>query len=77
MKGASIMQNYKIKLKIKEAITSRNMTQKELAQRTGIRESTISELSRGAKTGINFQYLGKIAEALNITDIRELIDFEK
>lgn len=53
------------------------MTQKELAQRTGIRESTISELSRGAKTGINFQYLGKIAEALNITDIRELIDFEK
>lgn len=33
------MQNYKIKLKIKEAITSRNMTQKELAQRTGIRES--------------------------------------
>lgn len=70
------MQNYKIKLKIKEVITSRNMTQKELARITGIRESTISELSRGTKTAINFQYLGKIAEALNITDIRELIDCE-
>jgi len=43
---------------------------------SGIRESTISDIVRGTRTVINFEHLSKIAEALEVTDIRELIDFE-
>ena len=63
--------NYVIKLK------ERNITQKKLAQMSGIRESTISDIVRGTRTVINFEHLSKIAEALEIRDIDQLIDFDK
>ena len=34
-------KNYKVKLKVKELLEERNITQKKLAQISGIRESTI------------------------------------
>ena len=54
----------------------KGMTQKTLAQLSGIRESTISDIVRGTRTVINFEHLSKIAEALKVNDIRELIDFK-
>lgn len=69
-------KKYTVKLKVKDAIELRNIKQKELAELSGIRESTISDIVRGTRTVINFEHLSKIAEALAITDIRELIDFE-
>lgn len=66
----------KIKMKLRSLIESRNITQKQLAQMTGLRESTISSIARNAQTAINYEHLSKIAEALEIQDIRELIDFE-
>ena len=69
--------SYHIKMKVKELLDERKMTQKELAKRSGIRESTISDIVRGTRTVINFEHLSKVAEALNVTDIRELIDFEE
>ena len=68
--------SYQVKLKVKEILEERKITQKKLAEVSGIRESTISDIVRGARTFINFEHLSKIAEALEITDIRELIDFE-
>lgn len=44
---------------------------------SSIRESTISDIVRGTRTVINFEHLSKIAEALQVEDIRELIDFEQ
>lgn len=67
---------YIIKLKIKELLEQRNMTQKELSMLSGIRESTVSEIVRGSKTVLNFGHLSRIAEALQITDIHDLLDFE-
>ena len=67
---------YEIKLKVKDLIDEKGMTQKTLAQLSGIRESTISDIVRGTRTVINFEYLSKIAEALKVNDIRELIDFK-
>lgn len=49
--------------------------QKELAEKANVRESTISDIVRETRTVINFDHLSKIADALGITDIRELIDF--
>ena len=67
---------YVVKLKVKDALEKRELSQKRLAEMSGIRESTISDIVRGTRTVINFEHLSKIAEALEITDIRELIDFE-
>ena len=70
-------KNYKVKLKVKELLEERNITQKKLAQISGIRESTISDIVRGTRTVINFELLSKIAEALEIDNISQLIDFEE
>ena len=69
-------KKYVVKLKVKDAVDKRELSQKRLAEMSGIRESTISDIVRGTRTVINFEHLSKIAEALEITDIRELIDFE-
>lgn len=69
-------KKYVVKLKVKDALEKRELSQKRLAEMSGIRESTISDIVRGTRTVINFEHLSKIAKALEITDIRELIDFE-
>ena len=69
-------KKYVVKLKVKEALDKRELSQKKLAEMSGIRESTISDIVRGTRNVINFEHLSKIAEALEVTDIRELIDFE-
>lgn len=70
-------KNYQIKLKVKELLEERGITQKKLAQMSGIRESTISDIVRGTRTVINFEHLSKVAEALEIDNISQLIDFEE
>ena len=70
------MMGYAVKLKIKDLLEKRGITQKELSKLTGIRESTISEIVREGKTVLNFEHMARIAEALQVTDIRELMDFE-
>ncbi|MDE6053911.1 MAG: helix-turn-helix transcriptional regulator [Lachnospiraceae bacterium] len=68
-------KKYVVKLKVKEAIEERGITQKKLAEMSGIRESTISDIVRETRTVINFEHLSKIAEALEVNSITELIDF--
>lgn len=68
--------NYVIRLKVRELLEERNITQKKLAQMSGVRESTISDIVRGTRTVINFEHLSKVAEALEVTDISQLIDFD-
>ena len=67
--------SYDIKLKIKELIEERGITQKKLAEDAGLRESTISDIVRGTRTVINFNHLSRIAKVLEIKDISSLIDF--
>lgn len=69
--------SYTVRVKVKEILEERRVTQKKLAELSGIRESTISDIVRGSRTVINFEHLSKIAEALDITDIRDIIDFEE
>lgn len=69
--------SYYVKLRVKELLEEKGMTQKKLAELAGIRESTISDIVRGTRTVINFEHLGKIATALEISDIKKLIDLEE
>ncbi|MFL1674822.1 helix-turn-helix domain-containing protein [Paenibacillus dendritiformis] len=63
-------------LKIGDAIKNRGLTQKDLAEMTGIRPAAISQMCRGFVDRLTLDHLQRIASALKITDIRELIDLE-
>ena len=69
--------SYRVKLCVKELLEEKELTQKKLAELAGVRESTISDIVRGSRTVINFEHLGKIATALEISDIRKIIDLEE
>lgn len=63
----------KLYVKLTEILKERNMTQKELAELTEIRPAAISELANNQRRSINREHIERIAEALGIKDISELI----
>lgn len=69
------MGNSELRIDLKNALKRKNMTAKELAKKTGIREATISEMSR--RNNLNLTYMAKILEVLEISDIRELLIYEE
>ncbi|MCM3705850.1 MULTISPECIES: helix-turn-helix domain-containing protein [Cytobacillus] len=64
----------KIRVKLDEVLKNKDLTQKQLAEMTGLRAASISELYNNQRTSINKEHLQKIAEALNINDISELLE---
>lgn len=54
-----------IKFRTKVLLAMNDMNQKELAERTGVRPSTISALCTGAAKHVPVDVLDKICEALN------------
>lgn len=62
--------------KISELLKERGLKQGDLAELTGIRPSTISEIVRDSRSVINKDHLAKIAEVLSIEDISELIEIK-
>jgi putative transcriptional regulator len=67
----------KLRVKLDEVLKDRNMSQKELAGLTGIRPAAISELYNNQRKSINREHIEKIAAALDISDINELITLDK
>jgi len=66
----------RIVVKLGDLLKERDMTQKELAAKTGLTPTQVSIICRGMGTGVNKVHLAKIADTLGVTDIRELIDIE-
>jgi len=54
-----------IKFKVKVMLAKREMTQKELAERTGIRPPTVSAICTGAVKHLPVDALNKICEVLD------------
>lgn len=48
---------------------------RKLAEMCDIRHAALSELNNGKRRNINFGHIERIAEALGIDDITEIIDF--
>ncbi|WP_068500515.1 helix-turn-helix domain-containing protein [Paenibacillus kribbensis] len=67
----------KIKIKLKEVLKTKGITQKNLEAMTGIPQSRISTLCSGNRQEVNLLMLEKIAHALEITDLSEIIQLEK
>ena len=65
-----------IKFKVKVMLAMREMTQKELAERTGIRPPTVSAICTGAVKHLPIDALDKICEVLNCqpSDLMEYIE---
>jgi len=65
-----------IKFKVKVMLALREMTQKELAEKTGIRPPTVSAICTGAVKHLPVDALNKICEVLNCqpADLRKYED---
>ena len=68
-----------IKFKVKVMLAINEMTQKELAERTGIRPPKVSAICTGAVKHLPVEALNKICEVLNCqpADLMEYIPDEK
>lgn len=63
----------KIKIALADLLIERELTQAQLAEKADIRPNAISNLARGYVDRLSIDHLEKLANALDITDIRELI----
>jgi putative transcriptional regulator len=63
----------KIEIRLKEVLIEKNIEQKQLAKMTGLTERTISELVNNKVRRVPKEALEKIAAALKINDLNEII----
>lgn len=61
---------------LKQRMAERGITQMELSEKSGVRQATISQLSRGHIERLHVPSIEKIAQALELDDITQLITFE-
>ncbi|WP_258296422.1 helix-turn-helix domain-containing protein [Paenibacillus peoriae] len=63
----------KVKVMLGQLIKARGISLNELSHKTGVRRAALSELANEKRENINFKHIEEIADALDITDIREII----
>lgn len=64
----------RIVVKITELTNKHKISIRELSRISRVRHAALSELANGKRESISFSHIVKIAEALKIEDIREIID---
>jgi putative transcriptional regulator len=64
----------KVIVKISELTKKHKISLRELSRLSDVRHAALSELANGKRENINFSHIVRIAEALEIQDIREIID---
>jgi putative transcriptional regulator len=63
-------------VKLKEVLNERGMSQVELAKKTGLTRTVISELATNRRTSINREHITKVLQALEITDLNEMFEIK-
>lgn len=63
-----------LQINLKRLLMEKGITQKELAEITGLREATISEIANNSRTTINKEQLLLIMRTLDIKDINRIIN---
>lgn len=69
--GVLIMK--KVEVTLGALLKKNDISMNELALKSDVRRAAISELISGKRENINFRHIERIADALNITDIRDII----
>ncbi|WP_025721393.1 helix-turn-helix domain-containing protein [Paenibacillus sp. 1-18] len=67
----------KIRIKLKEVLKEKGVTQKQLEKLSGVSQARISKLSSNDRQEVNLVMLEKIAHALDINDLSVLMQFEE
>lgn len=62
--------------KLADRMEERNLTVRSLAEITGLRIATISDLMTGKKQSVNLHHILVIMVALRIVDLTEIVDIE-
>jgi len=63
----------RLRLRLDEEMKKRGITQIELAERSGVRQATISEMVRNVRERWDIRNIERVADALDI-DPRDLIE---
>ncbi|TKI53593.1 helix-turn-helix transcriptional regulator [Lysinibacillus mangiferihumi] len=63
-----------MRVKLKEVLEERNMTQGELVKMTGLRQAVVSELVNNQRMSLKKEHITKICEALNIKRIEDILE---
>lgn len=73
------MPNRKIRIRLKELLYDRKLSQTELSRRTGIREATISHMCNNLFESVHFGNLSKIMVELQVdfNDILEIVELKE
>lgn len=71
---AGLIEDAEIVIKIDDLLKDRKVTQKDLAQMTGMRVGTVSEIVNGKGISFNKVQLLSIMVALRITDFSEIFE---
>lgn len=61
-----------LKVDLKEILKTKNMSQIDLADKTGLTRTVISEIATNRRTSINREHITKVIQALEITDLNEI-----
>lgn len=75
-RGDFVYKEKVLVIHIQELVKKHNISLRELSRRADIDIARLSELSSGKRQRINIEYIERIAEALNIDDIREILTIE-
>lgn len=76
LKGSNWMKTKKIVIHIDELIKQENISLRELGRQADIQISALSPFVNGKKQRIDLGHLKRIAEALDINDMNEIISIE-
>ncbi|AIW03588.1 DNA-binding protein [Bacillus phage Moonbeam] len=70
------IRKYEFKLKIKQLLAERGISQADLAEMTGLRRATISEMSRNSRSVLNKVHVAKVMDALDVTELNDIVELE-
>lgn len=65
-----------VRLKLKMILFERGITQRELAEKTGLRENVISEMVNNQRKTFNREQVARVIQYLEITDMNDIFEIK-
>lgn len=64
-----------LRVKLKEVLKERGITQMQLVEMTGLRSAAVSELVNNQRQSIKKEHIEKIAQALDLKRVEDILEF--